>query len=703
MREFRDRVIFLVALFATTLILISISLILYFNFKPSLVWETYDFYLFSIFWPPTSCAKKQSGNAECFNEIKNLSLENYFTIHGLWPTYSSGELPKYCTKGNIPLTFNNKTFLDKMNNNWPGIIIDESNYGLWSHEYIRHGYCYIKRNSWNVRDDYIKYFEKSLSIFEKYNLKNIMEEILPDSFGVYNISIYKFQNLLKYNKKLKLNNDSYLLLCDKKTNQLSEIRFFLDLNLKIASNKNKINFNAVCKNEFVLNFTDDKKIPVHKKYDYYAFSLCWNPSSCQNIGKHCYDIIKTKKQKVFSIHGLWPSYKSGIFLQECNLYNDIKINNFEKSLSEKMNNSWYSISNTNEYFWTHEYNKHGFCYMQRINQNTNNYSIYFEKTLELYNKYDFENMFNKDIYSWIFPGMQKLNRTYLTKKLNNKFGENTYGLSCITKNHKSFLSEIRFKFDLDFNLINDAKLIDNCQEEFYLEFLEEYFHNNTQDEHIANDYDMYMFSIFWNPTDCRNRVENYQCYDKISQWKKNIWTVHGLWPNYKQKPVPEWCNGKNDIEINIKNETLLKLMNTYWTSTYHLNEYFWGREYNKHGYCYNKRNNISLDNYDLYFEKTLSIYFKYDLANIFINLYGNLTKGDKDIKRSEIEEYFEKKIGLEKYSYLLICRNLTLESGETYSFITEIRIRFDLDFTLYKNETDKTPYDCPENFKAEFL
>ena len=184
-----------------------------------------------------------------------------------------------------------------------------------------------------------------------------------------------------------------------------------------------------------------------------------------------------------------------------------------------------------------------------------------------------------------------------------------------------------------------------------------------------------------------------------------MWTIHGLWPNYKNiTNIPGWCNGKNDIEIEIKNQTLYNYMKTYFPGLYSTNERFWGYEYNKHGFCYNKRNNINVSEYEQYFLKTVSIYEKYDLKNIFINMFGkNLEKGDKKVTEQQFEKYFEK-VGIKKGSFFLIC-NLVNINNKAIPYISEIRIRFDLDFNLYfddKNK-DKIKDICPDEFFVEFL
>ena len=55
-----------------------------------------------------------------------------------------------------------------------------------------------------------------------------------------------------------------------------------------------------------------------------------------------------------------------------------------------------------------------------------------------------------------------------------------------------------------------------------------------------------------------------------------MWTIHGLWPNYKNGTIPGWCNGDNDIDINIKNQSLYDYMKIYWPGLFRTNEGFWG-------------------------------------------------------------------------------------------------------------------------------
>ena len=116
------------------------------------------------------------------------------------------------------------------------------------------------------------YFEKSVNLFEQ-GYRDLMEDILPDSRGVYNVSKAKFRNMLKYSKLKLTDYESYALKCDKKTNLLKEIYFIFDLNYnRIRQDTHQEN----CPDYFLVNFTDETKMPVWDKYEYYVFPFSGN-------------------------------------------------------------------------------------------------------------------------------------------------------------------------------------------------------------------------------------------------------------------------------------------------------------------------------------------------------------------------------------------------------------------------------------------
>ena len=688
-----EKILFFIIIFGIAILLIAISTSIYLIIREEKVIENYDCYILSIFWTPTSCQTKPENNFECFETIKQLKDDKYFTLHGLWPSYLSGKLPDSCNEGkNITPNFDNdKQFKNKLEAYWPGLY--SNNQFLWSNEYNRHGYCFIKRSHYNVKDDYKKYFEKTVNIFENY--RGLMEKILPDSKGVYNVSKAKFHSLLLKKANLNLTEDTYFLKCDKEQNLLEEIRFVFDLNFqRIKVN----NLQENCKDVFVLNFTDENKTPVHEKYDFYVFTMSYGPTACKSNGEKCYNILKSKENNKFVIHGLWPSYKNGNIPQECNIDIDVKVD-VNNDYIKKVRDFWYSLYNTDEYFLTHEYNTHGFCYIKRINNDTNNYLEYFKKVMKIYNQNNFSNLYEFVFKDYIFPGIRKVNKTFFISKIEERYGKDTFNFTCDKEN---YLDEIKFKLDMNFEFTSNANIPNYCPEEFLIEIMEKPDQPGPTNENIWKEYDVYIYSIFFQTGTCRS--DGYQCYQAIENFPKNIWTIHGLWPNFKNGTIPDWCHGENDIEIEIKNESLYNYMKEYYRGLYRSDEGYWKHEYNRHGYCYNQRNNIDVNNYEEFFLKVVEIYKKYDLGNIFFDMYNqDLPKGDKLITKIEMENFLKTK-GLEKGNYLLICDNNIIKSNKKVSFIKEMRIRIELDFkSFYKNETEVIQSECPDEFYAEFL
>ena len=689
------KLLFYIIIFGIAVLLIAISTSIYLIIRKEKVIENYDCYILSISWAPTTCQTKVENKSECFDKIKKLKDDKYFTLHGLWPTYLSGKNPDSCNEGKdiTPDFDDDKQFKSKLEAYWPGLYSD--NKLLWTKEYNEHGYCFIKRSHYNIKDDYKKYFKKAVNIFEK-GYRDLMEQILPDSKGEYRVSKEKFHQYLLKRKNLNLTKDNYYLICDEIYGQLEEIRFVYDLNFLRTK---QYNFQDNCEDTFYLNFIDEEKAPVHEKYDCYVFALSYGANTCIQKGERCYNILKSKENNKFIIHGLWPSYKNGVLPQDCNIDIDIEIDDNNEYFIKNVRDFWYSLYTTDKSFWTHEYNTHGFCYIKRINGNVDNYLDFFEKTMDIYNKNNFSNLYQFVFEDYIFPGIRKVNKTFFISKIEERYGKNTFNFTCHDNN---FLNEIKFKLDMNFDFTSNATVPNDCPEEFFIEIMDGPDPAGKTNENIWKTYDVYMYSIFFQTGTCKSI--GYQCYQAIENFPKNIWTIHGLWPNFKNGTIPTWCHGENDIEIQIKNESLYNYMKEYFRGLYRSDEGFWKHEYNRHGYCYNQRNNIDVYHYEEFFLKVVEIYKKYDLGNIFLDMYNqNLPKGDILITKKEMEKFLETK-GLEKGNYLLICNNNVIKSNKKVSFIMEMRIRIDLDFkSFYKNETEVTKDDCPDEFYVEFL
>jgi ribonuclease I len=79
----------------------------------------------------------------------------------------------------------------------------------------------------------------------------------------------------------------------------------------------------------------------------------------------------------YSIHGLWPQYSLQSYPTFCRPVN-FSLTKLDP-IMDKLNKYWYSTKGSNSTFWKHEYEKHGSCMFQPMNELN-----YFSKTIEIY-------------------------------------------------------------------------------------------------------------------------------------------------------------------------------------------------------------------------------------------------------------------------------------------------------------------------------
>ncbi len=126
---------------------------------------------------------------------------------------------------------------------------------------------------------------------------------------------------------------------------------------------------------------------------------------------------------------------------------------------------------------------------------------------------------------------------------------------------------------------------------------------------------------------------NNYCPNKIKHVEKNIFTIHGLWPDFKP-PFPkkyERCNKGRDVIINNLNSyqqpKLFYNLEKYWVSNQYDNSAFWHYEYNKHGFCYTlKKSNQPTD----FFEMVIENYLKKRLSHLLTKEVESLKVIDED-------------------------------------------------------------------------
>jgi len=120
---------------------------------------------------------ESNGSVESSNELDksktsniNHKLQNFyylslieepdgtFSIHGLWPQYTTKTYPSFCKK--VVFDINKLSpILPDLNRNWYSNKGNNPNF--WEHEYLKHGSCVF------TPIDEFQYFDTSLELFKK--------------------------------------------------------------------------------------------------------------------------------------------------------------------------------------------------------------------------------------------------------------------------------------------------------------------------------------------------------------------------------------------------------------------------------------------------------------------------------------------------------------------------------------------------------
>jgi ribonuclease I len=125
------------------------------------------------------------------------------------------------------------------------------------------------------------------------------------------------------------------------------------------------------------------------EYDFYVLSLQYKPGMC--IGNDfCNQLVESRDVK-WTIHGLWPSKKDRSDISDCS-NEKLNYENFDKNLKTNLNKYWPTLMEKGSIysFHNHEWSKHGTCLLacKYGIKKTSSQFFYFQKTLELRDKYD---------------------------------------------------------------------------------------------------------------------------------------------------------------------------------------------------------------------------------------------------------------------------------------------------------------------------
>ncbi|XP_052173695.1 ribonuclease 1-like [Diospyros lotus] len=120
-------------------------------------------------------------------------------------------------------------------------------------------------------------------------------------------------------------------------------------------------------------------LSVARDFDFFYLVQQWPASYCDTKRSCCYPTTG-KPAEDFSIHGLWPNYDDGTYPSNCdsdNLFDPSEISD----LTERLQKQWPTLacpSGDGYKFWEHEWDKHGTCSENVLNQHS-----YFQKALDL--------------------------------------------------------------------------------------------------------------------------------------------------------------------------------------------------------------------------------------------------------------------------------------------------------------------------------
>jgi len=217
------------------------------------------------------------------------------------------------------------------------------------------------------------------------------------------------------------------------------------------------------------------------------------------------------------------------------------------------------------------------------------------------------------------------------------------------------------------------------------------YSKSPSNEDPWDEYDYYIFAVQWGANYCEVSSDKEACFNSLKKIPLFTVSIHGLWPSKQDGSRIKDCNSGSYIEIEDDGRDPFPKMETFWPSlSNNGNEYFWKHEYNKHGYCYNKREEIDVEDYKKYFSKTIELYENYKIGDLIKNVVGELPSNSTTItmKYDDLYNGIKKQLGGNYFG-------LTCKSG----YLQEIRIGLNLDFELEEGTISKS---CSGNVKLYF-
>eukprot|EP01035_Chromulina_nebulosa_P019484 gene19484-25370_t len=128
--------------------------------------STSTIYVFAHSWTPEYCYGKTSSPG-CSSPESYWG--KYYTIHGLWPQYTTSGYPSYCTTESFDSSVVDTIGWTTMTTYWPNVdyALTSSDYTeFWEHEWTKHGTCSGLSQA--------TYFQNTINLYLKYGTPSIL-------------------------------------------------------------------------------------------------------------------------------------------------------------------------------------------------------------------------------------------------------------------------------------------------------------------------------------------------------------------------------------------------------------------------------------------------------------------------------------------------------------------------------------------------
>ena len=185
-------------------------------------------------------------------------------------------------------------------------------------------------------------------------------------------------------------------------------------------------------------------------YDYLVLALTWPEGYCDSIGDGC---NRTKLSNTWTIHGLWPTLGDQITKPAFCSGGAFNSQSIGSQLRSKLRTAWpnYRVDSSDESFWSYEWSKHGTCALIGDPDTFPTQTSYFSKTLQLYEKFNFNNILQKsDITPGTITTLSELKSIF-----NRHFGvKGTVAFQCSSSSNHQMLTGSHFCLSDNFTVVS---------------------------------------------------------------------------------------------------------------------------------------------------------------------------------------------------------------------------------------------------------